>query len=176
MGLIIALYKSSLFSIVSLDFLPISQFICRSLRLIWVFFAVMCGLHVSFWSSIRPRYFTSFLTGSCVPFIVTTGQSVFRFVNVTCADLVSLTFISQLLSQASSWLRRVWRLRDAVCGFSLFAIIAVSSANVAMTVSFLVGMLAVNIRYRRRPRTLPWGTPEWTGKLSEVYILYFIWE
>ena len=35
----------------------------------------MCGLHVSFWSSIRPRYFTSFLTGSCVPFIVTTGQS-----------------------------------------------------------------------------------------------------
>ena len=53
----------------------------------------MCGLHVSFWSSIRPRYFTSFLTGSCVPFIVTSGQSVFRFVNVTCADLVSLTSV-----------------------------------------------------------------------------------
>jgi len=34
MGLMIALYKSSLFSIVSLDFLPISQFTCRSLRLI----------------------------------------------------------------------------------------------------------------------------------------------
>ena len=62
----------------------------------------MCGLHVSFWSSIRPRYFTSFFTDSCVPFIVTTGQAVFRFVNVTCADLVSLTFIGQLLSQASS--------------------------------------------------------------------------
>ena len=60
-GLIITLYKSSLFSVVSLDFLPISQFICRSLRLIWVFFAVMCGLHVNFWSSIRPRYFTFFL-------------------------------------------------------------------------------------------------------------------
>ena len=57
----------------------------------------MCGLHVSFWSSIRPRYFTLFLTDSYVPFIVTTGQSVFRFVNVSCADLVSLTFISQLL-------------------------------------------------------------------------------
>ena len=51
----------------------------------------MCGLHVSFWSSIRPRYYASFLIGSYVSFIVTTGQSVFRFVNVTCADLVSLT-------------------------------------------------------------------------------------
>ena len=102
MGLMIALYKIRLFSIVSLDFLPISQFICRTLRLIGVSFAVMCGLHVRFWSSIRPRYFTSFLTGSCVPFIVTTGHSVLRFVNVTCADLVSLTFIRQLLSQASS--------------------------------------------------------------------------
>jgi len=58
----------------------------------------MCGLHVSFWSSIRPRYFTSFLTGSCVPFIVTTGLSVFWFVNVISTDLVSLTFIGQLLS------------------------------------------------------------------------------
>ena len=62
MGLMIALYKIRLFSIVSLDFLPISQFICRTLRLIGVSFAVMCGFHVRFWSSIRPRYFTSFLT------------------------------------------------------------------------------------------------------------------
>jgi hypothetical protein len=65
----------------------------------------MCGLHFNFWSSIRPRYFTSFFTGSFVPFIVTTGQSVLRFVNVTCADLVSLTFTRQLLRQASIWLR-----------------------------------------------------------------------
>jgi len=43
---------------------------------------------------------------------------------------------------------------------SLLAIIAVSSANVAMTVSFLVGMSAVNIKYRRGHNTLPWGTPE----------------
>jgi hypothetical protein len=105
MGLIIAWYKSSLFSVVSLDFLPISQYICRSLRLIWLFFAVMCGLHVNFCSSIRPRYFTSFFTGNCVPFIVTTVQSVLRFVNVICADLVSLTFTRQLLSQVSSWLK-----------------------------------------------------------------------
>jgi hypothetical protein len=41
MGLIIGLYKSNLFSVVSRDFLPISQFICRILRLIWVFLAVM---------------------------------------------------------------------------------------------------------------------------------------
>jgi hypothetical protein len=52
----------------------------------------MCGLHVSFWSSIRPGYFTSFLTGSCVPFIVTTKQSVFRFVNVTCAEFGFVDF------------------------------------------------------------------------------------
>jgi len=54
-------YISSLFSEVSLDFRPISQTFCRSLRLIWAFFAVMCNLHVNFLSSIRPRYFTSFL-------------------------------------------------------------------------------------------------------------------
>jgi hypothetical protein len=58
MGLMIAWYRSSLFSVVNLDFLTISHFILRSLRLIWVFFAVMCDLHVSFWSIIRPRYFT----------------------------------------------------------------------------------------------------------------------
>ena len=55
-------------------------------------------------------------------------------------------------------------LRDAVCGFSLLAIIAVSSANVAMTVSFLVGMSVVNIRCRRGPNTLPW--------LSENYVIF----
>jgi len=49
MGLRITLYKSSLFSVVNLDFLPMSQCICRSLWLIWVFLTVMCGLHVSFW-------------------------------------------------------------------------------------------------------------------------------
>jgi hypothetical protein len=65
-----------------LDFLPISQCICRSLRFIWIFFAVMCDLHVSFWSNIRPMYFNSLVTGSCVQLIVTAGQSVRRFVNV----------------------------------------------------------------------------------------------
>ena len=83
----------------SLDFRPINQFICLSLRLIWVFFAVMCDLHVDLWSSISPRYFTLFLTGSCAPFIVTCRQSFLPFVNVTCADLVSLTL------HASRWAR-----------------------------------------------------------------------
>jgi hypothetical protein len=68
------------------------------LRFIRVFFAVMCDLHVIFWLSIMPRYFTSLVTGSCVPLIVIAGQSVRRFVNVTCADLVSLTFTRQVLS------------------------------------------------------------------------------
>ena len=101
-----------------------------------------------------------FVTGSCVPLIVTAGQSVRRIVNVTCADLVSLTFTRQVVSQASRWLRWIWRLWDAICGSSLLANIAVSSANVAMTVSFLVGISAVNIRYKSGPNTLPCGTPD----------------
>jgi hypothetical protein len=45
---------------------------------------------------------------------------------------------------------------------------AVSSAKVAVVVSGEVGRSAVYIRYKRGPRTLPWGTPAFTGK-SSVY-------
>jgi len=164
MGLRITLYKSSLFSVINLDFRPMSQCICRNLWLIWVFLAVMCGLHVSFWSSRRPRYLTSVCTGSCVPFIVTIGQSILRFVNVACTDLFSSTFIRQV----AKWFRWVWRLWDAVCRSSLLASMAVSSANVAIVVSFLVGTSAVNIRYNRGPSTLLCGTPECRGSLRSL--------
>jgi hypothetical protein len=40
---------------------------------------------------------------------------------------------------------------------------AVSSANVAMVVVGEVGRSAVYMRYSNGPRTLPWGTPAWTG-------------
>jgi len=151
MGLRITLYKSSLFSVVNLDFRPMSQCSFRSLWFICLFLAVMCGLYVNFWSSRRPRHLTSICTGSCVPFIVTIVQSILRFVNVTCTDLVSLTFVRQVLSQVASLFRWVWRLWDAVCGPYLLASMAVSSANIAIVVSFLVGTSAVNIRYNTDP-------------------------
>ena len=53
---------------------------------------------------------------------------------------------------------------------------AVSSANVAIVMSFPVSMSAVNIRFNRGPSTLPCGTPERIGKFSEVAVLNFIWE
>jgi len=53
---------------------------------------------------------------------------------------------------------------------------AMSSANVAMMVSCLVGISAVKRRYNRGPGTLPWGTPECMGKTLEVDALNFIWE
>jgi hypothetical protein len=43
---------------------------------------------------------------------------------------------------------------------------AVSSAKVAVVVSGEVGRSAVYRSYRRGPRTLPWGTPAFTGKNS----------
>jgi hypothetical protein len=43
---------------------------------------------------------------------------------------------------------------------------AVPLAKVAVLVSREVGRSAVYIRYRRGPRTLPWGTPAFTGKSS----------
>jgi hypothetical protein len=40
---------------------------------------------------------------------------------------------------------------------------AVSSADLAMLVVGEVGRAAVYMRYSNGPRTLPWGTPVWTG-------------
>jgi hypothetical protein len=40
---------------------------------------------------------------------------------------------------------------------------AVSSAKVAVVVVEEVGRSAVYMRYKNGPRTLPWGTPAWTG-------------
>jgi len=53
---------------------------------------------------------------------------------------------------------------------------AVSSANIAIVVSFLMGMSAVNIMYKTGHSTLPCGTPESMGKFTEVAVLNFIWE
>ena len=91
MCLMIALYSSSLLCIDKLDFRPMSQCICRSFRLIWVFFFVMCSLQVSERSRVRPRYLTSDCIGSSALLIVTDEQSTVRLVNVTWVDLVSLT-------------------------------------------------------------------------------------
>lgn len=41
--------------------------------------------------------------------------------------------------------------------------VAVSSAKVAIKVSYVVGMSAIKMRYNKGPRTLPCGTPAWTG-------------
>ena len=104
------LYRSNLFSVVNCDLRPMSQYICRILWFMWFFFAIIWGLHVNERSSMRPRYLTSCLTGNWIPYNVTCGQSIFRFVKVTWTDLVSLTFtrrsrdiVPQILDLGAVW-------------------------------------------------------------------------
>ena len=82
MCLRMTLYRSNLFYVVNCDLRPMSQYICRILLFMW-FFEFIWGLHVNERSSMRPRYLTSCLVGNCVPYNVTCGQLIFRFVNVT---------------------------------------------------------------------------------------------
>jgi len=50
----------------------------------------------------------------------------------------------------------------------------VSSANVPDVVSLDVGKSDVCSTWRRGPRMLPWGTPEWMWKWLEVCALIFV--
>jgi len=100
MGLLIALYSSSLLCIYKLDFRPMSQCICLSFRLIWVFFLIMCGLQVSERSRVRPRYLTSDCIGSWALLIATGGHLIVRLVKVTWANLAPLTVTLQLQAKA----------------------------------------------------------------------------
>ena len=57
-------------------------------------------------------------------------------------------------------------------GLGCDARIAVSSAYVAMSVWSVSGMSAVKMEYKRGPRMLPCGTPEWMS-CSVVYSAWY---
>ena len=143
------LCRRSLFSVESWNLRLINQFICLNFMFIWFFFAMICAFHVSFRSSVNPRYFTSLLIGRNILFSITLGQIMLRFVNVICGDFSWLTLIFHLSSHTCKRSMWYWRFSEAVCGSSFVHTMAVSSMNVATVVSFVIGMSAVNTRYER---------------------------
>ena len=90
-------------------------------------------------------------------FNVTAGQEYFFRVNVTWIDLDSLAFIRQVFSHVWTLSRLLCNRNEATIGLRLTAMITVSSAYVAIEVAFDSGRSAVNRKYNRGPRTLPWG-------------------
>ena len=103
----------------------------------------MCLHHVSLLSRCLPKYSVSSAWGIVTPWSVT---SRFR-VKVTCSDLAS--FISSF-----HFLKKVWRLRRWICRLrdvNTDANIAVSSANVAISVTLVVGISAVYVRHNIGP-------------------------
>ena len=69
-----------------------------------------------------------------------------RMVNVTCADFVGFTLILHCSSQIWSRLRWCWSFSVACTGSGSVDSVAVLSANVAMSVSCVVGTSAVYIK------------------------------
>jgi len=69
-----------------------------------------------------------------------------RVVNVTCADLVGFTLILHCSSQFWARLRWCWSFSVVRTGSGSDDSIAVSSANVAVSVSCVVGTSAVYIK------------------------------
>ena len=92
------------------------------------------------------------------------GQTCLHVVNVICTDLDSFALTLHLLSQCCIVFQCDCSFWEAAVGSSSDAKIAVSSTNVDIVVSMLVGRSAVNSRYNNGPRTLLLGTPAWIGK------------
>ena len=136
MGFSTVLYISSLFSSERGEFFPISQFISLVLRSSCFLFLVMCSFPVNLLSRCSPRYFTVEPWGMVVWLMLIGGHCPLRLVNVICVDLFWLTFIRHFCSHFSMLVRWSCRFLDAVVGSESFAIIAVSSAKVLITVFF----------------------------------------
>jgi len=123
-----------------------------------------------------PGYFTTSVCGTIVWLMLTAGQWPFRRVNFMCDDLDSLTLTFHFFSHFSMMCKCSGRLSLATVGSSWVANIVVSFANVPNVVSLNVGTSDVYRTYRRGPRMLPWGTPEWMWKRLEFSLLNFLFE
>jgi len=140
-----------------------SQYVLRSISPNCFRFVHMCFFQVSLLSRWIPKYLALSATGICWLLIDTGGQVSLLVANVTWVDFVSLILMRHFLNHSSIRCRCLWRLWVAICGSEWEANTAVSSANVAVIVSLIVGRSAVNSRYNSGPSTLPWGTPDLMG-------------
>ena len=103
------------------------------------------------------------------PLILIGGQFPVLSVSIMCTHLETLTFILHFCSQFSNLLTSDWILCDAT-GESLCTLKnAVSSAKVDMWVSTLVGISAVNNKYRNGYGLLPWGI----SKYQKIFLSRF---
>jgi hypothetical protein len=103
MGFSIVFYMRSLFSMVSSDCLPMSQYIWLNLMPSCFLLAKICVGHVSHLSRRRPKYLIDSLCGMRVPFNSIEGHVPCFKVKVICTDVVSLTLILHCCSHSAYW-------------------------------------------------------------------------
>ncbi|KAH0560864.1 hypothetical protein KQX54_009500 [Cotesia glomerata] len=143
----------------SLDFLPSSQCSCLVFNSNSFLLVFMCLAQVRRLSRCKPRYLTSLVAGRDSPYSVTGGQSPLLVVKVIWTDIVGLDFSLQFSIHDCTCLSPFCSSSEAVVGSVSAAIIAVSSAKVAVVACSSTGRSAVNRVYRNGPRTLLCGTP-----------------
>lgn len=90
-----------------------------------------------------------------------------------CVDFVSLSFILPLFVQLFTMFAALCSLLVDSLMLSPVARIAVSSANVAILTSVVLGTSLVYSRNKTGPKTLPCGTPAYIFFISEYSSSYF---
>ena len=107
-----------------------------------------------------PRYFNTAVCAMGLPFKETDGHLTFFKVNVICGDLFSLAIILHFFIHSWISYKFCCTIEDAISEFLFTALIAVSSANVAVYVCCECGKSDVYSVYKTGPRTLPCGAPD----------------
>ena len=90
-----------------------------------------------------PAYLTVSLLGTIILLMETCGQVCFRSVKVTCVDFFELILKPHFWNHFSMESRHRWRVDEAITGSAWVANSVVSSANVAIVISFDIGKSAV---------------------------------
>lgn len=101
-GLIIVLYKRSLFLMLSLLLLKSSQPIFRNLYDMSLTLVVMWSFHVSLLSKVSPKYLADSTCGMSEPFMDTGGEEPGLRVKVICVDFSAFMTMFHLASHGST--------------------------------------------------------------------------
>jgi len=130
------------------------QYNLRSLRLSCIFFVDMCVRQVSLRSRCIPRYFKFSACVSC--YLGGRGGTRALFCGEINLDWFRLTCLhTPFFNQNWILFKCVCSLCVATAGSSCIVLTAVSSAQVAVVLSAVVGESAVYVRQRSGPNTLP---------------------
>lgn len=122
---------------------------------------------MSLQSKCIPRYQTSFLASTVVPLTVTARKSIYLVVKIMDADLFSLIIIRHPVISSQTMYTLLCKLAEAEFSILCEDSVAVSSANVTITIFLCHSKSVVNGPYKTGSRTLPCCRPTPTKLIGE---------